>query len=211
MERLRGQLRDTAQYGQRDEFGGDTLEDTAMGGFRRGTQGVERLLKGRKQGQKKRSSKHKITPAPRQMPPLLGKSGGPDRCGSRPVRLFWNGQRRSVVLELSAQGPAQRRSGLEQECWDQRGPWNHAPVLPRTPRSHPRRGADKRRRNRSGNALKRIADSPRVPHIPLPRLPRRIVGPYPQSVVQVNNTPPNKGDVAQPWLPLKHPDVQAVE
>jgi hypothetical protein len=27
VERLRGQLRDTAQYGQRDEFGGDTLED----------------------------------------------------------------------------------------------------------------------------------------------------------------------------------------
>ena len=53
MERLRGPLRDTAQYGQRDEFGGDTLEDTAMGGFRRGAQGVERLLKGRKQGQKK--------------------------------------------------------------------------------------------------------------------------------------------------------------
>lgn len=198
MERLRGQLRDTAQYGQRDEFGGDTLEDTAMGGFRRGTRGVERLLKGRKQGQKKRSSKHKITPAPRQMPPLLGKSGGPDRCGSRPVRLFWNRQRRSMVLELSVQGPAQRRSGLEQDRWDQRGPWNHAPVLPRTPRSHPRRGADKRRRNRSGNVLKRIADSPRVAHIPLPRLPRRIVDPCPQSVVQVNNTPPNKGDVAQP-------------
>ena len=53
VERLRGQLRDTAQYGQRDEFGGDTLEDTAMGGFRRGARGVERLLKGRKQGRKK--------------------------------------------------------------------------------------------------------------------------------------------------------------
>ena len=33
VERLRGQLRDTAQYGQRDEFGGDTLEDTCNGWF----------------------------------------------------------------------------------------------------------------------------------------------------------------------------------
>lgn len=211
MERLRGQLRDTAQYGQRDEFGGDTLEDTAMGGFRRGTRGVERLSKGRKQGQKKEKFQAQNNSGTPSDATSTGKSGGPDRCGSRPVRLFWNGQRRSVVLGLLAPGPAQRRSGLEQERWDQRGPWNHAPVLPRTPRSHPRRGAEKRRRNWSGNALKRIADSPRVPHIPLPRLPRRIVGPCPQSVVQVNSTLPTKGDVAQPWLPLKRPSVQAVE
>ena len=182
-----------------------------MGGFRRGTRGVERLSKGRKQGQKKEKFQAQNNSGTPSDATSTGKSGGPDRCGSRPVRLFWNGQRRSVVLGLLAPGPAQRRSGLEQKRWDQRGPWNHAPVLPRTPRSHPRRGAEKRRRNWSGNALKRIADSPRVPHIPLPRLPRRIVGPCPQSVVQVNSTLPTKGDVAQPWLPLKRPSVQAVE
>ena len=78
-------------------------------------------------------------------------------------------------------GPEKVRTGAG-SFENQRGPWNHAPVLPRTPRSHPRRGADKRRRNRAGNVLKRIADSPRVAHIPLPRLPRRIVDPCPQSV-----------------------------
>ena len=30
-ERLRTQLRDTAQHGQADEYGGDTIEDTAAG------------------------------------------------------------------------------------------------------------------------------------------------------------------------------------
>ena len=79
------------------------------------------------------------------MPPLLGKSGGPDRCGSRPVRLFWNRQRRSVVLELSAQGPAQRRSGLEQDRWDQRGPWNHA----LTPQERGRQAAKEQARQRA--------------------------------------------------------------
>ena len=34
-ERLRTQLRDTAQQGQRDEYGGDDIEDTAVS--RRGT------------------------------------------------------------------------------------------------------------------------------------------------------------------------------
>ena len=36
VDRLRGQLRDTAQRGQRDAYGGDTLEDTgADGGYHR--------------------------------------------------------------------------------------------------------------------------------------------------------------------------------
>ena len=34
-ERLRTQLRDTAQHGQADEYGGDTIEDTAASGLRR--------------------------------------------------------------------------------------------------------------------------------------------------------------------------------
>lgn len=34
-ERLRTQLRDTAQHGQADEYGGDTIEDTAARGLRR--------------------------------------------------------------------------------------------------------------------------------------------------------------------------------
>ena len=34
-ERLRTQLRDTAQQGRRDEYGGDAIEDTAASGLRR--------------------------------------------------------------------------------------------------------------------------------------------------------------------------------
>lgn len=48
VDRLRGQLRDAAQQGQRDAYGGDALEDTGAEGFRRGIHGMERLLKGRK-------------------------------------------------------------------------------------------------------------------------------------------------------------------
>ena len=40
-ERLRTQLRDAAQQGQRDEYGGDTVEDTAAGAVRR----VEKALR----------------------------------------------------------------------------------------------------------------------------------------------------------------------
>lgn len=44
-ERLRTQLRDTAQHGQADEYGGDTIEDTAASGLRRAE---KELLKQRK-------------------------------------------------------------------------------------------------------------------------------------------------------------------
>ena len=44
-ERLRTQLRDTAQQGQRDEYGGDAIEDTAASGLRRAE---KELLKQRK-------------------------------------------------------------------------------------------------------------------------------------------------------------------
>ena len=44
-ERLRTQLRDTAQQGQRDEYGGDAIEDTAASGLHRAE---KELLKQRK-------------------------------------------------------------------------------------------------------------------------------------------------------------------
>ena len=51
-ERLRGQLRDTAQRGQANDYGGDRIEDTAAGGARRAERGAERgieaLLKKKK-------------------------------------------------------------------------------------------------------------------------------------------------------------------
>lgn len=51
-ERLRGQLRDTAQHGQRDNFGGDQLGDAEVGGVKRVEQLAERLLRKRKKGAK---------------------------------------------------------------------------------------------------------------------------------------------------------------
>ena len=44
-ERLRTQLRDTAQQGRRDEYGGDAIEDTASSGLHRAE---KELLKQRK-------------------------------------------------------------------------------------------------------------------------------------------------------------------
>ena len=49
-ERLRGQLRDTAQHGQRDNFGGDQLGDAEVSGVKRAEQLAERLLGKRKKG-----------------------------------------------------------------------------------------------------------------------------------------------------------------
>lgn len=44
-ERLRGQLRDAAQRGQADDYGGDRIGDAAAGGARRAERGIEGLLK----------------------------------------------------------------------------------------------------------------------------------------------------------------------
>ena len=44
-ERLRTQLRDTAQHGQADEYGGDTIEDTAARGLRRAEKELTRQRK----------------------------------------------------------------------------------------------------------------------------------------------------------------------
>ena len=51
-ERLRGQLRDASQRGQRDGYGGDQIEDAAWSGTRWGTRGIEKLLKAKKDGRK---------------------------------------------------------------------------------------------------------------------------------------------------------------
>lgn len=47
-ERLRLQFRDAAQRGQRDEYGGDKIEDTAASGARQMDRGVRNLLKNKK-------------------------------------------------------------------------------------------------------------------------------------------------------------------
>ena len=50
-ERLRTQLRDTAQHGQADEYGGDTIEDTATRGLRRAEKELTRQRKKKPQEQ----------------------------------------------------------------------------------------------------------------------------------------------------------------
>ena len=50
-ERLRTQLRDTAQHGQADEYGGDTIEDTAARGLRRAEKELTRQRKKKPQEQ----------------------------------------------------------------------------------------------------------------------------------------------------------------
>ena len=50
-ERLRTQLRDTAQHGQADEYGGDTIEDTAARGLRRAEKELTRQRKEKPQEQ----------------------------------------------------------------------------------------------------------------------------------------------------------------
>lgn len=47
-ERLRGQLRETAQRGQASDYGGDQIEDTAVRGAYQARRGVEALLKKKK-------------------------------------------------------------------------------------------------------------------------------------------------------------------
>ena len=50
-ERLRTQLRDTAQHGQADEYGGDTIEDAAASGLRRAEKELTRQRKNKPQEQ----------------------------------------------------------------------------------------------------------------------------------------------------------------
>ena len=50
-ERLRTQLRDTAQHGQADEYGGDAIEDTAASGLRRAEKELTRQRKKKPQEQ----------------------------------------------------------------------------------------------------------------------------------------------------------------
>lgn len=94
-ERLRTQLRDTAQHGQADEYGGDTIEDTAARGLRRAEKELTRQRKKKPQeqppeggapaadatGQKPSAIKEKI-------PLLPGRSRRPLRSvdGSRRAR-----------------------------------------------------------------------------------------------------------------------------
>lgn len=61
-ERLRAQLRDAAQEGRSDEYGGDRMEDAAAGGLRRAEHGAERLLKKKLSGRSGQTDTMQATP-----------------------------------------------------------------------------------------------------------------------------------------------------
>ena len=69
-ERLRTQLRDTAQQGRRDEYGGDAVEDTAASGLRRAE---KELLKQRK----KKNAEQSASPQGDVSAPGSGSDGPP--------------------------------------------------------------------------------------------------------------------------------------
>jgi len=76
-ERLRGQLRETAQRGQASDYGGDRIEDAAARGAYQVRRGVEALLKKKKSGKSRLQEKKPHTESdpptpesPADLPPL---------------------------------------------------------------------------------------------------------------------------------------------
>ena len=105
-ERLRGQLRDTAQRGQANDYGGDRIEDTAAGGARRAERGAERgieaLLKKKKKskGQTPQEEPRTTTePSTPQETPAEPPSQDPPRIKTREAVTAREGgaDRKSVV------------------------------------------------------------------------------------------------------------------
>lgn len=73
-ERLRGQLRETAQRGQASDYGGDRIEDTAARGAYQARRGVEALLKKKKSARDRLPDEEPHTPdspAPPESPSEL--------------------------------------------------------------------------------------------------------------------------------------------
>lgn len=62
-ERLRGQFRDASQRGQRDDYGGDRIEDTAWSGTRWAGRGIEKLLKKKWDGRDQGPETESVPPA----------------------------------------------------------------------------------------------------------------------------------------------------
>lgn len=79
-ERLRTQLRDTAQQGRRDEYGGDAIEDTAASGLHRAE---KELLKQRKKKTRSRARHPRVTPLPPAPTATCRLSSAPERLTRR--------------------------------------------------------------------------------------------------------------------------------
>ena len=109
-ERLRGQLRDTAQHGQRDNFGGDQLGDAEVSGVKRAEQLAEHLL-----GKRKKGAKHTPNAGPdgypgRHDPPGTAR---PTDVGTLPPRSRRRGKEAGDPLRAQSAGRSQPQSALQ--------------------------------------------------------------------------------------------------
>lgn len=100
-ERLRGQLRDTAQHGQRDNFGGDQLGDAEVSGVKRAEQLAERLL-----GKRKKGAKHTQNAGPDGYPDRHDPPGAarPRDDGTLPPRGRHHGKEAGDPLRAQSAG-----------------------------------------------------------------------------------------------------------
>ena len=97
-DRLRTQLRDTAQQGRRDEYGGDAIEDTAASGLRRAKK--ELLKQHRKKTTEQRASPQGDAPAPNSgsdvMPIIRTKETDAARTNAFPLPAQERAQRAAL-------------------------------------------------------------------------------------------------------------------
>ena len=85
-DRLRTQLRDAAQQGRRDDYGGDQIEDTTADSMRRMERGAEKLIKEKRKNRASRRSVHgsmKAVSTPQRQTSRRNRSEKPG-SGSRP-------------------------------------------------------------------------------------------------------------------------------
>ena len=113
-ERLWGQLRDVAQHGQRDDFGGDQLGDAEVSGVKRAEQLAERLL-----GKRKKGAAHNPDTGPN------GHSGRHDPQGAAKPRDDGILPPRDRLHGREARDPLQAQSAVR----------GHPPAAVRTPKA----------------------------------------------------------------------------
>lgn len=92
-ERLRTQLRDTAQHGQADEYGGDAIEDTAARGLRRAEKELTRQRKKKPQEQPPEGGAPAADGAERKSSAIKGKDTA--SAGARPQTATERGRQRA--------------------------------------------------------------------------------------------------------------------
>lgn len=92
-ERLRTQLRDTAQHGQADEYGGDAIEDTAAHGLRRAEKELTRQRKKKPQEQPPEGGAPAADGAERKSSAIKGKDT--TSAGSQPLTAAERGRQQT--------------------------------------------------------------------------------------------------------------------